>query len=646
MYLSKLDIENFRSIKRESIILENYICLVGPNGSGKSNILNALNIFFHNNEVNFNVSTLTEEDFFNKVTSEPIKITLEFIDLSTDAQEDFKAYYRNNKLRIFAEARWNEDNSRAIVKHFGERFVMKEFAKYFEADKENAYANELKEIYKNLKINYPDLANVTTKADMVNSLREFEEEHTDLCELLPSEDQFYGISRGANLLEKYIQWVYIPAVKDASTEQEEGRTAALTQLLDRTIRTRIDFSDEFADLKTSLESDYRKIIDGESKVLQGISTSLQARLREWSHPGTKLDLNWFYDPEKSISINEPIAKISIGENNFIGEITRSGHGLQRSFLISLLQELAMADDEESPRLFLGFEEPELYQHPPQARHIQRVLENLTERNTQVILSTHSPYFVSSEGFESIRRFSIARDTNATKISFTKLTDVSQLIGEAMDDEPLSPIGMTAKIEQIMQPSQNELYFSSVAILVEGIEDIAYISTHLLYKEKWHGFRKYGCHFVVCGGKTNLSRPLAIARALEIPVFVIFDADSDNESDNAKRDNIRDNSCILNLLNLADFDPIPKDTLWGKNLVMWSTRIGDEIRREYGYERWNSEFSTYVSDHGYSNVRPSKNCHVINGFLNTLYKNGWHSKLMEKLSNNLLSFAKNSLLYDA
>jgi len=44
--------------------------------------------------------------------------------------------------------------------------------------------------------------------------------------LLDDSAQFYGWTKGSNLLKKYIQWIYIPAVKDASTEQEEGSKTA------------------------------------------------------------------------------------------------------------------------------------------------------------------------------------------------------------------------------------------------------------------------------------------------------------------------------------------------------------------------------------------------------------------------------------
>ncbi|MEX0643479.1 MAG: hypothetical protein WD468_12300 [Pirellulales bacterium] len=64
-----------------------------------------------------------------------------------------------------------------------------------------------------------------------------------MCSPVPSEAQFFGFTKGANLLEKYIEWVYVPAVKDASTEQAEAGKCAFKELLDRTVRTRVNFKD-------------------------------------------------------------------------------------------------------------------------------------------------------------------------------------------------------------------------------------------------------------------------------------------------------------------------------------------------------------------------------------------------------------------
>ena len=85
-----MQIENFRTVKDCTVRFGDYTCLVGPNGAGKSTILMALNVFFrYSGESSTNLLALDVEDFHNRNTSEPIRITAAFTDLEAPAQTDF-----------------------------------------------------------------------------------------------------------------------------------------------------------------------------------------------------------------------------------------------------------------------------------------------------------------------------------------------------------------------------------------------------------------------------------------------------------------------------------------------------------------------------------------------------------------------------
>ena len=86
--------------------------------------------------------------------------------------------------------------------------------------------------------------------------------------------------------------------------------------------------------------------------------------------------------------------------------------------------------------------------------------------------------------------------------------------------------MVAKIHQALQPALNEMFFATRLILVEGQEDIAYISTYLNLLGQWDEYRRTGCHLVPVNGKSQLLQPLVIAKNMGIPTFTIFDADAD------------------------------------------------------------------------------------------------------------------------
>lgn len=77
MRIDSIHIQNFRAIEDETVVFHDYTCLVGPNGCGKSTVLTALNIFFRETESSTtNLVELSAEDFHNRNTKEPVKITV------------------------------------------------------------------------------------------------------------------------------------------------------------------------------------------------------------------------------------------------------------------------------------------------------------------------------------------------------------------------------------------------------------------------------------------------------------------------------------------------------------------------------------------------------------------------------------------
>ena len=107
MKLREVRIQNFRSFKDETIRFDDYTCFVGPNGGGKSNVLTALNVFFRNTSSSAtDVINLSEEDFYCKDVSTPIRITLTFADLSDVTQDKIQLLFDNG---VIADARIEDD---------------------------------------------------------------------------------------------------------------------------------------------------------------------------------------------------------------------------------------------------------------------------------------------------------------------------------------------------------------------------------------------------------------------------------------------------------------------------------------------------------------------------------------------------------
>jgi predicted ATP-dependent endonuclease of OLD family len=638
MKIKSLRIRNFRSIKEQTVELDDYTCFVGANGSGKSNVLHALNVFFGESDLpGLDTRVLGEEDFHAKNTSEPVEITITFFDLSPEAQKELAHYVRHDHLVVSVEARFDAATGKAEVKQYGQRMVIKDFAPFFEAEKQGKKVADLKVIYTDLQKTYSELPAPGTKEAMITALRSYEESHKEKCEELPSGDEFYGVAKGKNHLEKYIQWVYVPAVKDASSEQAEAKATALGKLLARTVRSKVNFKDPLDAIRREMQAKYGKLLADSQEQLAEITEALKKRLVDWAHQDATLRLKWHQDPEKAVRVDEPFAQAILGEAGFEGELTRFGHGLQRSFLLALLQELSGSDIEAGPRLILACEEPELYQHPPQARHLYNVLLRLSEQKSQILVATHSPYFVSGEGFESVRM--VRKSNGASSITRTTHDEVSGRIATARGEKPIKATGQLAKIHQTLQPGLSEMFFASRIVFVEGLEDAAYLTTYLHLLGLWDEYRRLGCHLIPTDGKSEMLQPLAVAKCLHIPAFVVFDSDGDKpDKSGSKEKHRKDNSAILGLCGVAQPEPFPSNTFWGPTVVMWPSDIGQVVEQEIGKEDWDRYRSEADTKYGHAgNLR--KNTLHIASTLQIAWEAGKKSDSLKRLCEMIMEFTK-------
>lgn len=643
MRLSRLRIQNFRCYKDREIGFNDYTCLVGPGGAGKSTVLTALRILFRDSSSSpTDLICLQQEDFHRRDTSVDITITATFTDLEPEAQLDFKHYYRQDQLVVSAVARRNQNAKHAEVKQYGQRMVMPEFVPFFEADSNGSSAIVLKELYSAIRRSFTDLPAPGTKAAMKEVLSAYESSHPEQCQLHPSEDEFYGFTKGANRLRTYIQWVFVPAVKDASSEQFEGKKTALGLLLERTVRSKMSFSQPLAELRNEIERRYSALLAANQTALGDLSETLTARLQDWADPNARLALSWRDDPSSYISIDEPMAEVLAGDTRFQGTLARSGHGLQRSFLLALLQELSGCRDTGIPKLLLACEEPELYQHPPQARHLAGVLQKLSVTNTQVMISTHSPYFISGHGFEDVRLFRHELGEDEPMIRATTFADLSAKLAEALGKAPTQPTGIELMVEQGLQAGLNEMFFCSVLIFVEGLEDVGYISAYMTLTDRMDEFRRLGCHMVSTSGKSSMIQPLAIAKLLEIPTFIVFDSDGDYDvtKPGQKEQHERDNLALLRLCSVANPSPFPATVFQTQNLLAWPTDFRAAIRADFGEENWDRYEREARIRRGVVGV-PSldKNMLFIGAILAEAKRDGRPSAVLEGLCNQIIAYAR-------
>lgn len=639
MRIESVHIKNFRSCADVTINLNNYTCLVGPNGVGKSTVLSALNIFFQEREnVATSTSLLTSEDFYKGNVADPIEIVVTFTELSEEAKQELSHYVRQNKLVVMARAVFDPQTGSATVQQFGIRDIFKKFAPFFELNKQGGSADELKSLYANYQSEF-SLAPWKNKTQATQALRDFEEANSGLCEPEPSGDQFYGIAKTRGKLEQFVQWVYVPAVKDASEESEEAGNTALGRLLERTVRQTVNFDTDLETLKVQTRQQYDAILAAQQGTLQALSISITNRLTLFSHPGAAIELAWSQDANRSVSINDPRARVLAKEGVFKGSLARFGHGFQRSYLLAVLQELALYDggsEKKQPTLILGCEEPELYQHPPQARHLADVLRELAGKTSQILITTHSPYFVSGQSFEEIRLCRKDTVTGCCTVGASTFAEVSKRIAEVTGEQPVRPQGTQALLHAALQLELNEMFFAPRLILVEGQEDVAYITSALVLSGKWEELRRLNIQIIPTNGKSRLLQPLIVSQRLGIAAFVVFDADGNENNAGNRMRHERDNKSLLVACGINPAVPFPADTMWGKGAVLWPNTIGHTIASEIGTDEW-TQFGNTARNEFDPGESLEKNSLFIARRMELAWEAGRVPKSLSKLCDSILNF---------
>jgi putative ATP-dependent endonuclease of OLD family len=561
MIVKSVHVQNFRSIRDETLLCESLTVLVGPNGSGKSSFLHALEAFY-------DVSArYTEEDFYAGETSRPISITVTFTDLIEEEKKFFQKYVEGGELAVTKTMGWPP--GRGSQRYHGMSLQNPEFDSFRKA----AGAN-LRIEYNELRNRHPELPSYTNQNDATEALKKWEESHPEQCLRQPEEEQFFGFKEvGEAHLEHSTRFLLIPAVRDASEDAAEGRGTVISNIMDLVVRSTLAQRQDVKELQENTQERYDEIMAPEKLVeLQSLELDLSKTLQTYV-PDAAVTLNWLKGDGMEIPM--PRADTKLVEDGYPSSVSHAGHGVQRAFILTMLQHLARAQAPRTesvaesqhaeakvmlkmPNLILGIEEPELYQHPNRQRHLSEILLKLAmgsikgvAEQTQIIYSTHSPLLVDVERLDYVRRVRKvlgAQDKpKQTKIFYTTCDDVAKIIEKA-DSKPEGTYtgeDLSSRLRTLMTPWMNEGFFADVAVLVEGEEDRAMILG--VARVMGHNLESMGISVIPCMGKNNLKKATAIFRNLQIRVYTIWDSDYDNEV--AKSENNR----LLRLLNESTED---------------------------------------------------------------------------------------------
>lgn len=555
MIIESVHVENFRSIKNETLHCGNLTALVGPNGAGKSSLLSAIEKFQSKDP------KIESEDYFERDTTKDIVIAITFKELSSAEKQKFEPYIENDKLTVEKVFKWADN--KPVPSFHGSLFQNPEFNEIRSTEGARNKKAKYDEIRQ--KQEYTDLPVWTNLDTADENLIRWEQEHPDKCIRQRSDKQFFGWEPVAEgYLGQFINFIPIHAVREVSDVSSDGKDTPFSQILNIAIRNKLMERENIRQFLEDTKTKHMEIMNPSNiPELNTITVEMNNTLKNYA-PHAKIEIEW--KPIEEIDIPRPKADISLLEDEYKTTVNRTGHGLQRALIMTLLQYLSLMKINQNQTtdsaiqcdplgVVLIIDEPEIYQHPNRQRHLFDIFTKLSEDlgkpfRIQIIYSTHSPHFVSIDRLDQIRLLKkIKTDTGIkqTRVYQTSLDKVAQqLTRNYNSNKTFTAETLLPYLQVINKSSVNEGFFADLVVIVEGDNDreaILGVANALGYN-----FEADGISVIYGDGKSNLDRPATVFKELGIPIYAIWDND---EGGNAS--SISENKRLLRLVGAPEED---------------------------------------------------------------------------------------------
>ncbi|MGO3023963.1 MAG: AAA family ATPase [Brevibacterium sp.] len=514
MRIKSVGIENFRCLNKIEVDFSQITTFIGPNGAGKSSVLRALDWFF-------NGGVIDEKDVWSGSSESRVRVRVTFDALTSADRLALGVKYAPPGASTFTAWRtWSNGQDKMT----GNALAFPPF----EVVRSAVGAGPKKLAWLQLLEDHPDLdlPKWSSAAKIESIMDDWERDHPEQLEESESGGNYLFGFNGQNVLSGIFDFVLVTADLRANEESQDSRGTIISRILEKTVdRAAADeaYSQLATEVATRREAISRKHL---SSQLETLGADLSSEIEAFT-TGRKIQLS-AEEPELKPQMSR--IRVTVRDQLTQTDVDRQGHGFQRALLISslkLLASKAASEDSESV-ICLAIEEPELFQHPTQARAFSSVLRALASdlsNGLQITYATHSPYFVNARYFDEIRRVRrsvAAPDQHAeVTISHAKLDAVASKLTGYVDSKVV-----TARWEMVCNQHLSEALFADAVMLVEGDDDkavfegIAARSKHLSAD---------GIAVAAAQGKGHLYIPHAILSELNIPTMIVFDNDSGCEA---------------------------------------------------------------------------------------------------------------------
>jgi len=529
MKLNKIEIKKYRTIKNLSLSLADLLILIGENNCGKSNILRAIELFYQDS-----VRGIDDECYYFKDCGTPISIALTY-DRIEDAEKEqrvLKNWIYNEEIKVKKIIQQDPETGKYSMQFFG--WQAKPVQEYFDLSRFDEYKAQIKQLVKEHEL--PDYFKTDKGTVSQTSYKAGIQEHIEKG-LVDMGDPGWSANPGGykevfgKLLPKFY---FVPAVKDAQDESKTTQQTVFGKLVNDLTNRIVSKNPKFEEVKQHLDG-LKKYLnkgpDGEDnerfQEIKDLESMLSEMISE-NMPNTSVGIE-IVTPELIDLFKDTIVNI---DDSLPTSIGAKGHGLQRALIFAYIRAYAKFMNEmsvpegEDPifnNFILAIEEPELYLHPNGQRKMFNVLHAIST-NDQVILCTHSNFFVNMHNYNNI--VIVKRDNNGP-------TNCCQYVGdifEAEEKDIKSRLRKVFRCLSLFDISRSEMFFAKKVVLVEGDTEkfmIPYCASKLVDLGKEYDLTANNICVVECGGKYNIHIFMRVLNKFEIPYVVLHDVDPIN-----------------------------------------------------------------------------------------------------------------------
>jgi predicted ATP-dependent endonuclease of OLD family len=604
MRIETVRIQNFRCLQDVTVDFDDVTTLIGPNGSGKSTVLRALDWFFSPNPTPLD----PEVDVFRGATedNQTVMVQVTFNDLTNVDRNKLGKYAPDGAETATITLTWGGSGAPKLTGR------AKAFPPFERIRTSKGNAGEKKDLWKQVVSEIPvplreGLSPGLAANAMGPAMDGWEHEHPEMLEDVDaaSESHMFGFN-GKNVMSGLFDYVFVAADLRASEETvDDGKRSVVSRLLERAV-------DKHAADEEVKRIAQRATQDQQDAARQHLGGQLQVLQDEFTQelstfiPGRSIQLDTrFPEPRRQdLAINVSV----LGHNASSPlPVERQGHGLQRALLVTALKLLASKTSQARDRsvIVMAIEEPELYQHPGQARALAHALRRLAgDRTMQVIYATHSPYFVEGTNYHEIRRITRSPSTPGVEptvdVHAAPLARVVQAVQGFMDES-----AVLNTWSRLWTQGLSEALFADAVVLVEGDTDCAVLNGASARSANRH-LAADGIIVAPAYGKTCIYAAHAVLSLLGIPTLTVFDSDSgqpdrtrdraskkesaEKDADDQDKKNQRENRALLRYFGATE-ESYPSGRV-SDTVFVWDDDLERELERSW--PEWQRARETLIS----------------------------------------------------